>query len=594
MKKYCLFLILTLCLAGQAAAYDFSRPNADGVTLYYNMISVDEVEVTCEFQATATGPVFPSYGGHVRIPDTVTYQGFTYGVRRIGDYAFAECAALTSVSIPQSVRTIGLQAFKGCTRLSSVIIPSSVWTVSDEAFKDCTALSSLSLPSNLSILGFSVFKNTAWYDNPGNWAAGVLYANTVLVAADTSLAGSYVPNSGTTCIACGAFRDCGRLTAITLPSTVTAIGEGTFAYCSALASVSIPGTVTDIDPYAFLGCSALTSVTVPPAVSTIESYTFSGCSALTAVTLPPSVTAIADQAFSNCSALTAITLPPALARIDAQAFSGCAALAAIVLPSSVIHLGAAAFSGCRALVAVQLPAHLATVQHNAFFDCVALTSLELPVSVSAIESYAFGNCSALAAIHARALTPPAVSSTAFQGVDSAAALYVPCNRAEAYLQSSHWSAFQHVYEDCVYISALSDNSSMGTVSGGGAYAQDEAVTLRASPRSGYQFLSWTDGDSENPRHIVAASNATYVATFDRVGIAEADTAAGCRLFPNPTEGKVTLGSAAALVEAYDQTGRRVAGWQHVQQVDLSSLPAGLYTLRILSADGTAVRKVVKR
>ena len=65
-----------------------------------------------------------SASGALTIPATI--KG--YPVTTIGDWAFAHCDSLTSVTIPDSVTTIGKYAFYYCTSLTSVTIPDSVTT----------------------------------------------------------------------------------------------------------------------------------------------------------------------------------------------------------------------------------------------------------------------------------------------------------------------------------------------------------------------------------------------------------------------------------------------------------------------------------
>ena len=55
---------------------------------------------------------------------------------------------------------------------------------------------------------------------------------------------------------------------------------------------------------------------------------------------------------------------------------------------------------------------------------------------------------------------------------------------------------------------------MGFVNGGGTYAYNKAVQLTAVPRSGYCFLYWNDGNTDNPRIINVTSDKTYTAVFD--------------------------------------------------------------------------------
>ena len=45
----------------------------------------------------------------IEIPSNINYNGTTYSVTSIGNWAFQECFSLTSITIPSSVTTIGLQ-----------------------------------------------------------------------------------------------------------------------------------------------------------------------------------------------------------------------------------------------------------------------------------------------------------------------------------------------------------------------------------------------------------------------------------------------------------------------------------------------------
>ena len=227
-----LFTMLLALIAATASAYDFE---ADGI--YYNILSQDDrtVEVT-------ESPY--GYAGDVVIPAEVMYDGSTYSVTTIGDWAFSNCYDLTSVSMP-SVTTIGNSAFYDCDALTSVHIPASCTSIGINPFAGCTALKEIVVDDN----------------NPNYSSAdGVLYdkGKTTLIGWPTAEGEIDIMPSVTT-IGGWAFRYCSSLTSVSMPS-VTTIGVGAFEYCSSLTSIDIPASVTMIGDYAFYGCSSLTSV----------------------------------------------------------------------------------------------------------------------------------------------------------------------------------------------------------------------------------------------------------------------------------------------------------------------------------------------
>ena len=79
------------------------------------------------------------------------------GATSIGSWAFADCTALTSVTIPDSVTAIGTGAFAGCTGLSGVVIPDSVTTIGAAAFAGCSALGNVSMSDNVTNIGAGAF-----------------------------------------------------------------------------------------------------------------------------------------------------------------------------------------------------------------------------------------------------------------------------------------------------------------------------------------------------------------------------------------------------------------------------------------------------
>lgn len=58
-------------------------------------------------------------------------------IEEIGEYAFAHCSVLQSVSLPKSMRRIGENAFYNCELLFSINLPDSIDTISASAFDGC-------------------------------------------------------------------------------------------------------------------------------------------------------------------------------------------------------------------------------------------------------------------------------------------------------------------------------------------------------------------------------------------------------------------------------------------------------------------------
>ena len=61
------------------------------------------------------------------------------------------------------------------------------------------------------------------------------------------------------------------------------------------------------------------------------------------------------------------------------------------------------------------------------------------------------------------------------------------------------------------ISVTSANTDQGIVSGGGTYSEGSRVNITASPKAGYQFDKWSDGNTSSVRTINVSKNESFVA-----------------------------------------------------------------------------------
>ena len=74
------------------------------------------------------------------------------------------------------------------------------------------------------------------------------------------------------------------------------------------------------------------------------------------------------------------------------------------------------------------------------------------------------------------------------------------------------------------VTVKSADETMGTVTGGGEYAEGKTATLEASPKAGYEFVKWSNGSTENPLTITVTEDIELTATFQAqtpITIAEA-------------------------------------------------------------------------
>lgn len=110
--KQIITLWLTMLLSfvsTKSFAQDFE---VDGI--YYTYLSQEDNTVSVSYKGNSYSDYSNEYYGNVVIPTSVAYNGTTFSVTSIGDYAFFDCTSLASIEIPNSVTSIGDSAFSGC------------------------------------------------------------------------------------------------------------------------------------------------------------------------------------------------------------------------------------------------------------------------------------------------------------------------------------------------------------------------------------------------------------------------------------------------------------------------------------------------
>ncbi len=323
--------------------------------------------------------------------------------------------------------------------------------------------------------------------------------------------------------------------------SVTSIGTSAFQNCSSLTSVTIPNSVTSIGASAFQNCSSLTSVTIPNSVTSIGNYAFTYCSSLTSVTIPNSVTSIGNYAFRDCSSLTSVTIPNSVTSIGWEAFKNCSSLTSVTIPNSVT-----------------------SIRSSAFYNCSSLTSITIPNSVTSIGSSAFYGCDGLTSVTCLANTPPSLGGNVFYNTPSNKTLNVNCGLKDDYISS--WTDFypNNIHEIPFVVNATANNEAFGSVA---VESDCSSATLTALPNACYQFVSWNDGNTDNPRIVNLTSDTSFVANFGALELSSSISATIC-------EGQVYTENGFNVSEAgtYTQNLQTVNGCDSIVTLTLNVNP----------------------
>ena len=165
--------------------------------------------------------------------------------------------------IPDSVRSIGDYAFANCRSLISVTIGDSVLNIGDKAFPGCISLTEINVDSG----------NQNYSSDDG------VFFNknkTELICCPGGKSGEYVIPNSVLNIGDYAFAYCSSLTSVTIPDSVTSIGEGAFSDCDYLTIYGYSGSVAETYAkeneikFVSLGCSHKNTTVHPAKASTCK------------------------------------------------------------------------------------------------------------------------------------------------------------------------------------------------------------------------------------------------------------------------------------------------------------------------------------
>ncbi len=263
-----------------------------------------------------------------------------------------------------------------------------------------------------------------------------------IVDVNTSISGKIVipttlGNYTVTSIGGEAFRNCGKLTGITIPDSVISIGANAFSACSNITSITISNAVTKIGDYAFSNCFSLKNLIIPDSVMNIGVGAFMFCNNLMNITIGKNVTSIGSNAFSSCDNLEGVYISD-LAKWCKISFGNASSnplnkarrlylndnvVSDLVIPDNITRIASFAFYNCDTLNSVTLGENVTQVGSSAFYFCDNLTSVTISNSVTSIGSYAFSNTNLTSVIIPNSITN--ISSYAFASCHNLRSITIP-------------------------------------------------------------------------------------------------------------------------------------------------------------------------
>ena len=315
------------------------------------------------------------------------------------DYAFYNCASLTSISLPESLVTIGDYAFDNCSLLTSIILQKELNMFGKSVFAGCENLTDIYYRGTLK--NWCNIDFTNFYSNPMSTNSNLylmdrdgvieyngdkysLLTNELIISDDVTTLKSY--------------SFCGiKFTSIYVPDSVKTISYNAFYGCANVQQISLPFLGSDITHGVKLSYlfdyddgfdkpRNLKEIEIRNGI--IQMGSLSGYS-LQRITLPY----VGENKYGNgCTFLGYAFSNYWDSNVKNSYVPNCLE-EVIVLGGNVI--GEYAFQDCSNLKRIILPNTLKTICKNSFVGCEKLEYLEIPFVGTTIDDnshlgYLFG------------------------------------------------------------------------------------------------------------------------------------------------------------------------------------------------------------
>lgn len=338
--------------------------------------------------------------------------------------------------------------------------------------------------------------------------------------------------------------------------------------------------VVSVGPAAFYGCSGLTSLVVGHGVTSMGNSAFYGCIAIDSVFLPASLTSIGSQTFGTCPSLSSVYIyaitPPTTASGAFYNTSLESCTLYVPCESDSVYAATVPWSGFGSVVAMPCTVTVSTAVNNTVRGSVTGAGTyphgsQVTLTATPADGYAF-----ICWNDGDTLNPRLLEAT---DDISLVAMFFPL---------IHDTIIVDLTPDFYRLQVLSNNESLGLGVGSATLPDSTEAEVCALSLEGGRFVGWSDGVSDNPRHVTVTGDMTLTALFDRVGVGSPETIKWS---------VITVGKTIEVrcpegmnVVVYDMSGRIVASAFAASMPLLFTMPTkGSY---VVSVDGTEGRKVV--
>ena len=287
----------------------------------------------------------------------------------------------------------------------------------------------------------------------------------------------------------------------------------------------------------------------------------------------------------------------------------------VVIGKSVKSIESNAFSNCHRLNMVYYNVEKDLVASiDVFENCPNLTTIHIGPEVQEIGSNIFKGCNTVHFVVALGPTPAVLDAGAFSDIVDNSVLMVSCGKRVTYYSVWNMFPFNNIIEDCdTYGINVGAVGSGGTITPSVTEAQmGQEVQITITPNPGMVLVSIKVVNANDPTQIIpispsgkAASTYSFtmppfevvvMATFKSSGASvDENNSVEVAVYPNPTNGLVKIEAESIKhVSISNMLGQvvfdgKVGG--DAFEYDFSGQKAGIYLVRIETANGVAVKKV---